>query len=177
MDFWTRWISDPSIHVNHASWAKWPGHRSKVSLNGSRTYWESYIQMCVDQWAYRHAMVIVTSPPSPMTWVDTDISIRWNTSLKHLKILKNFKVKLKIILTIKSSTSDRGGEYLSFEFGTHLKSCGIVPQLTPAGTPQRNGVSERRNRTLLDSVRSLMSLTNLLVSFRLCVRNNRIHFK
>src|SRR4051812_44906799 len=53
---------------------------------------------------------------------------------------------------IKQLRSDRGGEYLSHEFGNHLKSCGIVPQLTLAGTPQRNGVSERRNRTLLDSV-------------------------
>jgi len=54
---------------------------------------------------------------------------------------------------------------LSHEFGNHLKSCGIVPQLTPAGTPQRNGVAERRNRTLLDSVRSMMSHTDLPVSF------------
>ena len=35
----------------------------------------------------------------------------------------------------------------------------------PPGTPQRNGVSERRNRTLLDMVRSLMSLTDLPLSF------------
>ncbi|KAK1696826.1 hypothetical protein QYE76_013523, partial [Lolium multiflorum] len=42
---------------------------------------------------------------------------------------------------IKFLRSDRGGEYLSYEFGMHLKKCGI---------PQRNGVSERRNRTLLD---------------------------
>ena len=47
----------------------------------------------------------------------------------------------------------------------HLNTCGIVPQLTPARTPQRNGVSERRNRTLLDSVRSMMSHTDLPVSF------------
>src|SRR3954466_1900829 len=66
---------------------------------------------------------------------------------------------------IKHLRSDRGGEYLSHEFGTHLKTCGIVPQLTPAGTPQRNGVSERRNRTLLDSVRSMMSHTDLPTSF------------
>ena len=46
---------------------------------------------------------------------------------------------------IKASRSDRGGEYLSHEFSDHLKSCGIVPQLMPPGTPQRNGVSERRN--------------------------------
>ena len=61
--------------------------------------------------------------------------------------------------------SDHGGEYLSYEFGIHLKQCGIVSQLTPPGTPQRNGVSGRRNRTLLDMVRSMMSLTDLPLSF------------
>ena len=66
---------------------------------------------------------------------------------------------------IKFLRSDRGGEYLSYEFGEHLKSRGIVSQLTPPGTPQRNGVSERRNRTLLDMVRSMMSLTELPLSF------------
>ena len=54
---------------------------------------------------------------------------------------------------------------MSYEFGLHLKQCGIVSQLTPPGTPQRNGVSERRNRTLLDMVRSMMSLTDLPLSF------------
>ena len=66
---------------------------------------------------------------------------------------------------IKFLRSDRGGEYLSYEFGSHLRQCGIVSQLTPPGTPQRNGVSERRNRTLLDMVRSMMSLADLPLSF------------
>ena len=59
----------------------------------------------------------------------------------------------------------RGGEYLSYEFGLHLKQCGIVSQLMPPGTPQRNGVSKRRNHTLLYMVRSMMSLTDLPLSF------------
>ena len=62
---------------------------------------------------------------------------------------------------IKFLRSDRGGEYLSYEFGLQLKQCGIVSQLTPPGTPQCYGVSECRNRTLLDMVRSMMSLTDL----------------
>ena len=66
---------------------------------------------------------------------------------------------------IKPLRSDRGGKYLSHEFSNHLKSCRIVPQLTPPGTPQRNGVSERRNRTLLDMVRSMMSQSDLSLSF------------
>ena len=56
-------------------------------------------------------------------------------------------------------------KYFSYEFGLQFKQCEIVSLLTPPGTPQCNGVSERRNRTLLDMVRSMMSLTNLPLSF------------
>ena len=66
---------------------------------------------------------------------------------------------------IKFLRSDRGDEYLSYEFGLQLKQCGIVSQLTPPGTPQCYGVSERRNRALLDMVRSMMSLIDLRLSF------------
>ena len=54
---------------------------------------------------------------------------------------------------------------MSLEFDDLLKECGIVSQLTPPGTPQWNGVSERRNRTLLDMVRSMMSHADLPTSF------------
>ena len=56
-------------------------------------------------------------------------------------------------------------KYLSYEFGLQLKQCEIVSLLTPPGTPQCNGVSERHNRTLLDMVQSMISLTNLPLSF------------
>ena len=54
---------------------------------------------------------------------------------------------------------------MSYVFGLYLKQCGIVSQLTPLGTPQRNGASECRNRTLLDMVTSMMSLTDLPLLF------------
>jgi hypothetical protein len=54
---------------------------------------------------------------------------------------------------------------LSLPFSDHLKQCEIIPQLTPPEMPQWNGVSERRNRTLLDMVRSMMSQTDLPLSF------------
>ncbi len=67
--------------------------------------------------------------------------------------------------SIKCLRSDRGGEYLSDEFRGYLKDNGILSQLTPPGTPQLNGVSERRNRTLLDMVRSMINMADLPVSF------------
>jgi hypothetical protein len=46
-----------------------------------------------------------------------------------------------------------------------MKQCGIISQLTPIGTPERNGVSEHCNCTLLDMVRSMMSLIDLPLLF------------
>ncbi|KAJ9552448.1 hypothetical protein OSB04_016493 [Centaurea solstitialis] len=66
---------------------------------------------------------------------------------------------------IKFLRSDREGEYLSDEFDNHLMECGIVSQLIPPYTPQMNGVSERRNRILLDMVRTMMCHSTLPVSF------------
>ena len=42
---------------------------------------------------------------------------------------------------------------------------GIISQLSAPGTPQQNGVSKRRNRTLLDMVRSMLSYSSLPESF------------
>nr|GEX75989.1 zinc finger, CCHC-type [Tanacetum cinerariifolium] len=67
--------------------------------------------------------------------------------------------------TIKSLRSDHEGEYMSQEFLDHLKDYGIPAHRTPPYTPQYNGVSKRRNRTLLDMVRSMISQTTLPKSF------------
>ncbi|GJT00921.1 retrotransposon protein, putative, ty1-copia subclass [Tanacetum coccineum] len=80
------------------------------------------------------------------------------------KVFKN-EVENQLGKTIKAIRSDRGGEYISQEFKDYLKAYGIVQQLTPPYTPQHNGVSERRNRTLLNMVRSMMSLKTLPLSF------------
>jgi hypothetical protein len=85
-------------------------------------------------------------------------------SFEKFKEFQN-EVQSQLGKTIKYLRSDRRGEYLSLEFCDHLKKCGIVPHLTPPRTHQWNGVSEQRNRTLLDMVRSMMSQADLPLSF------------
>ncbi|GKA12293.1 retrotransposon protein, putative, ty1-copia subclass [Tanacetum coccineum] len=91
--------------------------------------------------------------------------------LKHKhEVFETFKVFQKEVenqfsKTIKLLRSDRGGEYMSQEFLDHLRDYRIIAHRTPPYTPQHNGVSERRNRTLLDMVRSMMSQTTLPKSF------------
>ena len=72
-----------------------------------------------------------------------------------------YEVEQQIEKPIKVLRSDRGGEYLNRKFLGYLKDNGIVSQWTPFGTSQLNRVSERRNRILLDMVRSIMSFTDL----------------
>ena len=46
-------------------------------------------------------------------------------------------------------------------FAKHLEDSGIVAQFTMPWSPEQNGVAERRNRTLMEMVRSMISRTNL----------------
>ena len=90
--------------------------------------------------------------------------------MKHKsEAFENFKeyrneIEKQIGKVIKTLRLDRCGEYLSGESQSYLKKNGIVSQWTPPGTPELNGVSERRNRTLLDMVRSMVSYTDLPIS-------------
>ncbi|KAI3767607.1 hypothetical protein L2E82_17860 [Cichorium intybus] len=85
-------------------------------------------------------------------------------TFEKFKEFKN-EVENQLGRKIKTLRSDRGGKYLSIEFLEYLKECGIVSQLTPPRTPQLNGVAERRNRTLLDMVRSMMSRASFPIHF------------
>ena len=51
------------------------------------------------------------------------------------------------------------------EFRQFLKDHGITSQLATPDQPKQNGVVERRNRTLLEMVRSMMSYASIPVSF------------
>ena len=66
---------------------------------------------------------------------------------------------------IKAIQSDHGGEYLLRDFKDYLTKNGIISQLTAPGTLQQKGVTERKNMTLLDMVRSMLSYSTLPISF------------
>jgi transposase InsO family protein len=60
-------------------------------------------------------------------------------------------------LSIKCLRTDRGGEFNSKDFNEFCKQHGIKRQLTAAYTPQQNRVAERKNRTVMNLVRSMLS--------------------
>ncbi|KAA0056413.1 gag/pol protein [Cucumis melo var. makuwa] len=84
-----------------------------------------------------------------------------------LEKFKEYKAEVENLLSkkIKILRSDRGGEYMDLRFQDYMIKHEIQSQLSAPSTPQQNGVSERRNRTLLDMVHSMMSYAHLPSSF------------
>ncbi|WVY93108.1 hypothetical protein V8G54_032196 [Vigna mungo] len=61
--------------------------------------------------------------------------------------------------------SDNGGEYQSLDLKRYLEVHGIIHQTTCPNTPQQNGVAERKNRHLLEVVRSLLLEAHMPLSY------------
>ena len=53
---------------------------------------------------------------------------------------------------LKRIRTDNGGEYTSNEFEEHLKKYGVDHETTIPYTSQQNGVAERVNRSLVETV-------------------------
>ena len=63
--------------------------------------------------------------------------------------------------TVKHFRSDNGGEFVGKELGNWLKERGIQHQTSAPYTPEQNGVSERKNRTVVEAARSMLSTSGL----------------
>nr|GEU97808.1 retrovirus-related Pol polyprotein from transposon TNT 1-94 [Tanacetum cinerariifolium] len=68
-------------------------------------------------------------------------------------------------LKIKSMRSDRGGEFLSKEFNKFCEDNRIRRFLTAPYSPQKNGLVERKNRTILNMVRSMLKTKKMPKEF------------
>jgi hypothetical protein len=90
---------------------------------------------------------------------------------KKSEVIEKFKkykclVEKKTERKIKTVRSDNGTEYTSHCLEDFLKQEGIRHELTVEYTPQQNGVSERKNRSLVETARCLMIHLGLSASFR-----------
>lgn len=84
-----------------------------------------------------------------------------------LRIFKEFKkyVEKQTGRKLKCLRSDNGKEFCNRAFDDYLKEEGIGRRLTTPHTPQQNGVTERKNRTLVEMARCMLTQSGLPRSF------------
>ena len=99
-----------------------------------------------------------------MTFID-DYSLKtWIYFLKTkeseevLNKFKEFKAHVDNMSgrRIKTPRSNNGGEYTSTEFNDFCKEVGMKRELTVPNNPQQNGVSKRKNRTVVEVAKAMI---------------------
>ena len=97
-----------------------------------------------------------------VTFIDDYSRNTWiyflNAKSEVFEKLKEFKSLIENISDkrIKTLWSDNDGEYTSKEFEAFCKYAGIKRELTTPYNPQQNGVAERKNRTIMEAVKTMI---------------------
>ena len=115
--------------------------KSPVESKGGKNYMDTYID---DKTRLTHVYFLRTKDEQPDAYKSYKA---WAEN--------HMGVKIKILNT------DRGGEYLSGAFTAYLKSKGTLQKLSVHDTHQESGVAERRNRTIIKRVRTLLHASGL----------------
>ncbi|GJR47637.1 retrovirus-related pol polyprotein from transposon TNT 1-94 [Tanacetum coccineum] len=106
-----------------------------------------------------------------ITFIDDYSRKIWVYFLKEkseaFEVFKKFKVMVEKTTSkfITALRSDRGDEYVSTNFMNFCEEQGIRRFLTASYSPQPNGVAERKNRIILDMVRSMLKSKHIPKEF------------
>lgn len=129
----SKWRATEKLELIHADLC---GPITPISNSGKR-----YLFVLVDDFSRKTWIYFLTEK---------------SEAFEYFKVFKN-SVEKEAQTVIRGLRTDRGGEFTSDIFNKFCRDQGIKRQLTAAYTPQQNGVAERRNRTIMNMVRCLLS--------------------
>jgi len=130
--FKTTWRASKKLQLIHTDLC---GPHRTPSLNGSLYY------------------IVFIDDLTRLTWI---FFLKFKSEVAD--VFWNFKAKVENQSGCKIQTlrSDNGKEYTSNQFKLLCDKAGIEHQLTVPYTPQQNGVSERKNRTIMEMTRCML---------------------
>ncbi|KAJ9544838.1 LOW QUALITY PROTEIN: hypothetical protein OSB04_024545 [Centaurea solstitialis] len=106
--------------------------------------------------------LVIVDEYSRYTWV---FFLRSKSDAPEEIILFIRKMEKLNNLTVRSIRSDHGTEFKNSTLETFFDQKGISQNFSSVRTPQQKGVAERRNRTLIEAARSMLSEANLATQF------------
>ncbi|KAJ9544133.1 hypothetical protein OSB04_023840 [Centaurea solstitialis] len=106
--------------------------------------------------------LVIVDEYSRYTWV---FFLRAKSDAPEEIILFVRKMERLNNLTVRSIRSDHGTEFKNSTLESFFEQKGISQNFSSVRTPQQNGVVERRNRTLIEAARSMLSEANLATQF------------
>ncbi|KAI3772604.1 hypothetical protein L6452_03794 [Arctium lappa] len=137
-------------------------HKPNVVPSTSRSLELIHMDLCgpmrVQSINHKKYVLVMVDDFSRYTWIRF-LRSKDETPELIISLLKSIQVSLnQVVQTIRT---DNGTEFKNQMLTGYLTSVGISHTFSAARTPQQNGVVERRNRTLVEAARTMLSYYKL----------------
>lgn len=114
--------------------------------------------------SYRGSKYYITFIDDSSRWCEINFLKQKSQAVDEFENYINY-VETQQGKKVKCFQTDNGKEYDNIKFDNLLKQHGISRRLTAPYNPEQNGVSERKNRTLMDTARCLLIQSGLPSTF------------
>ncbi|GJR67755.1 retrovirus-related pol polyprotein from transposon TNT 1-94 [Tanacetum coccineum] len=137
-------------------------HKSKTAFASNKPLYLLHMDLCgpmrVESINGKRYVLVVVDDYSRYTWVFF-LHSKDEASEVIISFIKKTQVNLQ--LQVQRVRTDNGTEFKNKTLAKFFDEVGISQQFSAARTPQQNGVVERRNRTLVEAARTMLTFTNL----------------
>ncbi|KAJ9546449.1 hypothetical protein OSB04_018992 [Centaurea solstitialis] len=141
-------------------------HKLKVEHNTSKPLQLLHMDLCgpmrVQSINGRKYVLVIVDDFSRYTWVNF-LRSKDGASDIIISFIRNVQVRLQ--LPVQVIRTDNGTEFKNRKLDSFLDSVGITHTFSAARTPQQNGVVERKNRTLVEAARTMLTFSKLPLHF------------
>nr|GEW08747.1 retrovirus-related Pol polyprotein from transposon TNT 1-94 [Tanacetum cinerariifolium] len=137
-------------------------HKSKTAFASNKLLYLLHMDLCgpirIESINGKRYVLVVVNDYSRYTCVFF-LHSKDEASDVIISFIKKTQVNLQ--LQVQRVRTDNGTEFKNKTLAKFFDEVGITQQFSAASTPQQNGVVERRNRTLVEAARTMLTFTNL----------------
>nr|GEX54097.1 putative ribonuclease H-like domain-containing protein [Tanacetum cinerariifolium] len=142
------------IHQKH--------HKSKTDFASNKPLYLLHIDLCgpmrVKSINGKRYVLVVVDDYSWYTWV---FFLHYKDEASEVIISFIKKIQVNLQLQVQRVRTDNGTEFKNKTLAKFFDEVGITQQFSAARTQQQNGVVERRNQTLVEATRTMLTFANL----------------
>ncbi|GJW01334.1 retrovirus-related pol polyprotein from transposon TNT 1-94 [Tanacetum coccineum] len=137
-------------------------HKSKRNFASNKPLYLLHMDLCgpmhVESIKEKRYVLVVVDDYSRYTWV-----FFLNSKDEAFEVVISFikKTQVNLQLQVQRVRTDNGTEFKNKTLAKFFDEVGISQQFSAARTPQQNDVVERRNRTLVEAARTMLTFVNL----------------
>nr|GEV92367.1 retrovirus-related Pol polyprotein from transposon TNT 1-94 [Tanacetum cinerariifolium] len=137
-------------------------HKSKMAFASNKPLYILHMDLCgpirVQSINGKQYVLVVVDDYSRYTWVFF-LHSKYEASEVIISFIKKTQVNLQ--LQVQRVRTDNGTEFKNKTLAKFFDEVGTTQQFSVVRTPQQNGVVERRNRTLVEAARTMLTFANL----------------